>query len=192
MPRNVTAAFITALSEGNLYPCLYLEIYFASGPVRLCSAYQDQILASVLYKGVGNFLDVSTIEDGATVQARGINVSLSGIDPTLLPAALSEFQVGLSATLTLGLLADRLPINAPVVAWQGRTDQPTITVDEKTATISIALESVLVDMNTPVPYRYTNQDQQLFYPGDLGFAWVNAIQSISIYWNQTANADGNP
>jgi hypothetical protein len=83
-------------------------------------------------------------------------------------------------------------IDGAVVAWAGRTDQPTIPADEKTASISINLESILLDMNVPVPYRYTNQDQQLFYPGDLGMAWVNSIQSIPIYWGQNTNSDGNP
>jgi hypothetical protein len=194
MPRNVTSDYLLALQEGYLFPAIFVQITFASGPVNICSCYQDQILNGVVYTGVGSMLEVSTIEDGASVQARGVSVTLSGIDPTLLPATLSEFQVGLPATIYLGLFAgERLSlVDSTVVAWAGRTDQPTISVDEKTASISINLESILLDMNVPVPYRYTNQDQQLFYPGDQGFAWVNSIQSIPIYWGENTNSDGNP
>ena len=194
MPRNLTSNYILALGEGYLYPALFLSIQFASGPVNICTSYQPQLLNGVLYTGVGSLLEISTIEDGASVQARGVTVTLSGIDPTLLPATLNEFQVGLPATIYLGLFGGEglSLINNTVVAWSGRTDQPTITVDEKTASISINLESVLLDMNIPVPYRYTNQDQQLFYPGDQGFIWVNSIQNIPIYWGQNTNSDGNP
>jgi hypothetical protein len=194
VPRNVTSNYLLALQEGYLFPCILVEIYFATGPVRVCTAYQGQILNGNLYTGVGSMLEVSTIEDGSSIQARGVSVSLSGIDPTLLPATLTEFQVGLAATIYLGLFGGEglSLVNDTVIAWQGRTDQPTITVDEKTATISINLESRLMDMNVPVPYRYTNQDQQLFAPGDKGFSFVNSIQSIPLYWNTTSVSSGNP
>jgi hypothetical protein len=151
-------------------------------------------LASVLYKALGSLLEVSTIEDGSSVQARGVTVTLNGIDTRLLRLTNDEFQVGLPATITLGLLAGEggLPINAPVIAWKGKTDQPTIVVGPETSTISVNLESALLDMNTPIALRYTNQDQQRFFPTDKAFGWVNSIQSLAVYWNQTANANGNP
>jgi hypothetical protein len=195
MPRSVTSAFIAAMGAPLVYPCLFLEIYFAAGPVRMCTAYQDKILNSVVFKGVGNFLDVSTIEDGSTVTARGLSVSLSGIDPSLLAETLTQFQVGMSATITLALLASEvndLPVNSPVVAWKGRTDEPTITISGQSATITVALESILLDMNTPLAWRYTPQDQKLFYPHDQGFDFVNAIQNLPIYWSQVESNNGTP
>lgn len=194
MPRNLTADYILALGEGYLYPCIFVSIEFASGPVYICTAYQPLILNGQIYTGVGSLLQISTIEDGSTVNARGVTVTLSGIDPTLLPATMNEFQVGLPATIYLGLFntGGQQQIAESVIAWSGRTDQPTITVDEKTASISINLESILMDMNVPVPYRYTQQDLQLFAPGDQGFSWVNAIQNVPLWWNQNSNSDGNP
>lgn len=194
MPRNATSQFIAALAESFLYPAILVEIQFASGTVYMASSYQPLFFMGQVWTGVGSLLSVSTIEDGSTVQARGVTVTLSGIDPTLLPAALNEFQVGLPATIYLGLYSagGQNQISQSVVAWSGRTDQPTIAVDASTATISINLESALLDMNVPVPYRYTNQDQQLFYPGDLGLSWVNSIQSIPVYWGSNTNTDGNP
>lgn len=196
MPRKVTSDFILALNSGALYPCMYLELYLVSGPIRLCTAMYDQLLNGNTFKGVGTFLEVSTIEDGATVLARNITVTLTGIDPTLIHAALGEeFQVGLPATLTLGLLGNEtnsLPVNSPVVMWAGRTDEPTIMVDEKSASISINLESALLDMNTPVPYRWTAQDQAIFFPKDKAFKWVTSIQNQPTYWNQVESNNGTP
>ncbi|HXP07570.1 MAG TPA: hypothetical protein VN828_03700 [Acidobacteriaceae bacterium] len=193
MPRNATSAFIQALGEGYLYPVLLLTIQFSSGPVYLSTSYQDLYYLGNTYKGVGSLLEISTIEDGSTVQARGVSVTLSGIDPTLLPACLNDLVTGLPATIYLGLSTyGSYLVSNSVVAWSGRTDQPSITISEKTASITVALESNLMDMNVPVPYRYTNVDQQIFYSGDQGFSWVNAIQLIPIYWGNTSNSDGNP
>lgn len=195
MPRNITSNYLLALQEPYLDPCILVEIYFASGPVRVCTANQDRILNGNVYKAAGALLEISTVEDGSTVLARGAAVTLSGIDLTVLPAALNQFQVGLKATIYLGLFGGvgESLVNDSVIAFQGCTDQPTISVDQNTATIQISLESALLDLNTPVPYRYTNQDQQLFFPGDLGMVWVNSIQSIPIYWGQNTNSNpGNP
>jgi hypothetical protein len=195
MPRNITSNYLLALQEGYLFPCILIEIYFASGPVRVTTAWQDKILNGVLYTAVGSAIEVSTIEDGSSVQARGVSVTLSGLNLGQLAATLSEFQVGRSATIYLGLFGGEglsLVVDT-VVAWQGRTDQPTINIDRNTASISINLESALMDMNVPVPYRYTHVDQQRFFPGDLGFQWVNSIQSILVYWGTNTNSNpGNP
>lgn len=194
MRPNITDLFVLALDEPYLVPALFVAMQFASGPVYLWSGYQPTILNGQTYIGAGSLLGISTIEDGSDAHARGIEITLSGIDPNLLGLALNEFQIGVPVTVTLGLFSGpgQSLVNAPVVAWAGVTDQPTIDVDEKTATITIACESLLLRMNTPVAFRYTNIDQQLFYPGDTGFAWVTPIQSIPIYWNQTATSSGNP
>ena len=74
------------------------------------------------------------------MQARGIVLSLSGIDPNLLPAALGEFQQELPVTVYLALFdTGGNTINAPLIAWAGMMDSPAIEVDGSTATISISL-----------------------------------------------------
>jgi hypothetical protein len=196
VPRNLTADYIAALAEGYLYPVILVQIQFASGTVYMSSFNQPILLDGTVYSGVGSLMEISTIEDGSSVNARGVTVTLSGIDPTLLPATMDEFQVGLPAAIYLGLFGTggQLQMDQSVLAWAGRTDQPTISSDQDTASISINLESVLLDMNTPVPYRWTQIDQQKFFPGDQGFAWVNSIQSVPLYWGQNTNSgtDGNP
>lgn len=193
--RNITSDFLLALSEGYLFPAIFVSMNFASGPVFMWTGYGDRILNGQNYTGLGGLLSISTIADGSTVNARGVTVTVSGFDPKLLPAVMNEFLIGQPATIYFGLLAGEGLglVGSTVVAWSGRTDQPTITVPgPESASISINLESILQDMNTALPWRYTNQDQQLFHPGDAGLLWVNAIQNVPLYWNQTANADGNP
>lgn len=194
MPRNVAAEFLLALSEGFLFPVIFVEMYFATGPVRVCTYNQDLLLNGVVYTAASNLLEISTIQDGADVHARGVNITLSGFDSSLLSLVLNDFQVGLPVTIYLGAFNTQTAqqVSYSIIAWQGKTDEPTISADVPTSTISIACESLLMDMNTPLPWRYTNATQQQFFPGDLGLSFVNSIQSIPIYWGQTAVADGNP
>jgi hypothetical protein len=177
-----------------MLPVLFVECNFVSGPVNIWTGLGQTTWNGKTWIGMGSLLSISTIEEGADVQARGISLTLSGIDLELLQDTLNEFQVGLPVTIWLGLRDPQTNnlIPDPVVSFLGRTDEPTIDIDGKKASITVACESRLMDMNTPVPYRYTQVDQQLFYPGDQGFMWVNSIQSIPIYWGQTNTTDGNP
>ncbi|HKD35163.1 MAG TPA: hypothetical protein VKB78_00140, partial [Pirellulales bacterium] len=79
----------------------------------------------------------------------------------------------------------------PVIAFQGRVDQPTIQCDGKTATIQINCESRLMDLNVPALRRYTNEDQWRDFPGDRGFEFVNSVQEVTIYWGRTPNSTNN-
>lgn len=193
MPRNISPAYLAALTAKVLYPGLFVQAAFQGEVIFLWSGLGETSFNGNTWQGVGGLLGVSTIEEGSEVEAKGITLSLSGIDPTLLPACLNSFQVGLPVTVFLALFdGSGNIIPSPAIAFVGRMDQPTIDADATTSTISVACESRLMDMNTPVPFRYTNQDQQLFFPGDLGFSWVNSIQNVPLYWNTLPNADGNP
>jgi hypothetical protein len=70
-------------------------------------------------------------------------------------------------------------------------DQPTLDVTGVAASIAINCENRLVEMNVAVDRRYTDEDQQLDYPGDRGFEFVNGIQEAQIYWGRTPSSKNN-
>jgi len=123
---------------------------------------------------------------------KGITLTLSGIDPTLLQGILNEFQAGLPAIVTLGVFdGNGALIGDPVCCFAGRMDQPTLDVTGIAASIAINCENRLVEMNVAVDRRYTDEDQQLDYPGDRGFEFVNSIQEAQIYWGRTPSSKNN-
>lgn len=188
MPRpDATPEFVAAVQSAYARPGIFVQINFTTGPVYVWSGVGSKTWGGATYQGVGQFGVVSNVEEGATVQARGIVLTLSGIDATLLGDTLSNYRQGLPALVYLGFFdASGNLIPNPIRSWSGRTDQPTITMDGDTATIAIACENRLVEMNTNSSFRrYTNEDQQIDYPGDLAFASVNAIQQQTLYWGRT-------
>ena len=126
------------------------------------------------------------------MSAKGVTLTLSGIDPTLLTDVLGEFQAGLPALVYLGVFDDTGALIAdPVCCFSGRMDQPTIDISGTAATIAINCENRLVEMNMSVERRYTDEDQQLDYPGDLGFQFVNGIQDSQIYFGRSPSSKNN-
>lgn len=188
MPRELTPAFLAAIKSGVIRPALFVEMFFRSGPVHAWTGIGPQVWNGHTWLGVGSFGSVSTIEEGSTVTAQGVTLMLTGIDPALLSSTLTEFQVGLPVTIWLALYDDNGElIPDPTISFAGRMDQPTIDVGATTATISIACENRLADMNVSVERRYTNEDQRIDYPNDRAFEYVNSIQDVTINWGRTSS-----
>jgi hypothetical protein len=192
MPRAMSADYLAAIQSAALRPALFVEANFTSGPIYVWSGVGSIIWGGHTWTGLGSLGNVSMIDEGATVEAKGITLTLSGIDPTMLTGILEEFQVGLPAIVSLGLfdMAGAL-IADPVGCFVGQMDQPTLDVTGTSATISINCESRLIEMNVAVDRRYTNEDQQRDYPGDRGFEFVNSIQEAQIYWGRTPSSVNN-
>jgi hypothetical protein len=190
--RDMTSAYQAAISSAILRPALFVQATFVSGPLYVWSGMGPITWNGQTWIGVGTLGTVSTIEEGSTVSAKGVTLTLSGLDPTLLEDVMEEFQVGLPALVYLGVFdATGALIADPVCCFSGRMDQPTIDISGTTASIAINCENRLVEMNVSVERRYTDEDQQLDYPGDLGFQFVNGIQDAQIYFGRSPSSKNN-
>jgi hypothetical protein len=192
MPRAMTAGYLAAIQSAALRPALFVEAHFTSGPIYVWSGAGPIVWGGHTWTGLGSLGSVSTIDESATVEAKGITLTLSGIDSAFLTDILDEFQVGLPVVVSLGLFdAVGALIADPVASFVGEMDQPTLDVTGTSATIAINCESRLLELNVAVDRRYTNEDQQRDYPGDRGFEFVNSIQEAQIYWGRTPSSVNN-
>jgi hypothetical protein len=193
VPRpDATPEFIAGISSAYVRPAIFAEIHFLAGPVYVWTGVGSIGWGGKTWQGVGQFGNLSTVEEGTNVQARGIELSLSGVDPTLLSEVLNDYKQGLPAIIYFGIFnPDGSLIPNPIISWAGRTDQPTISVDGNSATISIACENRLLDMNISVENRYNDATQKLYYPSDRGFEYTNSVQELTIYWGRHPDSSNN-
>jgi hypothetical protein len=187
----MSSGMLTAIQSSELQPAIFVTATFATGPIYVWTGYGPVTWNGQTWLGIGTLGNITMIEEGATVEAKGITISLSGIDPTLLSDVLTEFLLGAPVTVYVGLFVSGALVATPLVAWAGRMDQPTIDVSAETALISINCENRLIDMNVSVDRRYTSDDAQLFAPGDQGFNWVSGIQEVTVYWGAKPNNSNN-
>lgn len=197
MPRpGATGALLTALQAGSLQPAIFVSIQFATVTVYLWTggpqspgAASDGSIAwnGQTWQGRGTLLGFGPMESGATVQARGINLILSGLDASLLTDYMTEFQLGMAVTIYFTGYSSGSLIATPITTWAGRTDRPTFGISGPVATVAMACENRLLDMNLPVSLRHTNEQQQALYPGDVGLSFVDAVQDFSLFVAGQAN-----
>src|SRR5260221_13292391 len=129
MPRSLSADFLTAIQSTVLYPVVFVQIGFSTGVEYLWSGIGTITFNGQTWTGIGTLLDISVIEDGSTVEAKGISITVSGLDSSTLSNVLNQYKLGQQVTVYLGFFYNASPwqlISSPVTAWQGRTDQPTV------------------------------------------------------------------
>lgn len=178
----MSAAMLAALQATDLQPAVFVEASFANETVYVWSGAGPVSWNGEMWSGIGSLLGISVTEDGATVEARGIAITFSGIDPTLLAEALGEYQLGLPVSVYLGLYSSGSIIADPITSWAGRMDQPTIDVSGNTATIAINCENRLIEMNVATDRRLTLTDSNIDHPGDLGLMFTSGLQEQTLFW----------
>jgi hypothetical protein len=192
MPRGISSGTLAALTGSILYPAIFVQLSFTTTNVYIWGGRGTVTFNSHTWTGLGSLLSVTTPEDSSNVEAKGITVTISGLDPTLLPNVLLDYKLGLPAIVYLGFFDDAgTLIDTPVIAWSGRMDQPTLSIGGTEATAAINCENRLIDMNISVARRYTNEDQQRDWPGDLCFQFVNGLQERTLFWGQFPNSTNN-
>lgn len=184
MARDLTASVITQLQSASVEVGILFEGEFASGWVRLWSGIGSLSWDSKTWTGTGNLLGISGIDETAEVRASGMTVSLSGVPSDLLSAALGDARSGRIGRVYLAFFSGGSIVADPILQFEGRLDVPAIEDGPETATISISYESELIDLERARERRYTPEDQQIDFAGDLGFDYVASLQDAQITWGR--------
>jgi hypothetical protein len=187
----MSSAMLAAIKAGEMRPAIFVQAQFKTGTVYIWTGYGTITWGGHDWVGVGTLASISAIEEGATVEARGISIGLSGIDNGLLADVLQEFQVGAPVVIYLGLFNSASPpalLADPLCAFAGQADQPTIDVGADLASISIATESRLLLNNVSCEERYDQDTQAHFFPGDLGMSFILGLQNQVLSWGRVPSA----
>lgn len=182
MSRNLDSALLAALSNGLISPVFMAVLTFKSSTQYVWSGIGNLIFNGHTYKGIGSLGKIGAINEGVEVKADGTTVTLSGIDPVLLSDSMTDIQPGAPAKLYFGLISEGILIGTPYQLYSGTMDSPSVSVGDKTLSITIALENRMIDLSRPNARRYTSADQRIAYPTDSGFSWVEQLVDMSLLW----------
>jgi hypothetical protein len=167
--RGLTAAVITEINSGRLRVAIFVSAVFTSGTSYFWNGITPIVWNGQTWVGVGTLGQISEIAETTDVAAVGIVLSLSGIPQGLINQALGECRQGAPVKVWIGTLnAAGAVIADPYQCFAGRMDVPTIGENGETSTISITVENRLIDLQRSRERRYTHEDQQIDFPGDLG------------------------
>jgi hypothetical protein len=183
MSRGLSAPMLAAIAAGTIYPVLFAEFDFVGGTVYFFSGDGSMSWNGHTWIGAGKFISYDRITERTDVVASAITFTLNGLSSDVVAAALGSRSRGRLCKVWKGLFNSAGTLLAdPVQIFGGRMNQPTISDNGVSGSVSITSESVLVDLNRARNIRYTDEAQKQLYPGDTGLAYVSGLQLATIAW----------
>lgn len=209
MSRDLTTEFSEELELASVTAFFAVELFFQTTTLRFWSGLGELVLGGQTYVGSGSMLGISTIDETAEIAAKGATLTLSGLPSELISLALSEPYQGRKCKIYFGLRRSSenylkqedgsLILNedgsafllstledADVMSevFTGYIDQMNIDEGPETSTISVGVESRLIDLQRPRVRRYTHESQRARFPNDRAFEFVNDLQNKKFAWGR--------
>lgn len=204
MPRILSAAVAAAIASPMVGVALFAKIAFTDNTYYLFTGVGKNTPtgppanpASTFpygqtFLGMGWLAQVSSVPSTIKTQAKNITLTLNGIPPTLVNEAVAQVRITGTVTIWLAILSSSgTVIQDPVQIFAGNMDVPSLADSGDTSSISITCENALLKLNLAPNRRFDDPDQQLYYPGDLGFSFVDKLPNINLFWPAPANV-GSP
>jgi hypothetical protein len=181
VPRDISSPVLAAITSNLVRPGLLADIEFHSQTVHCWSGPCPVAWNGNTYTGTGSFGKIGTIAGGTTVSASGTSIALSGIDPVLMGECLADIQLGAPVTLWLACFDQNLNVlGTPYALFVGTVDQPVLDISLEELAITLKLENRLVNLQRATLRRYTANDQNLYYPTDCAFNWVEILSDQAL------------
>lgn len=182
MSRELATALAAEIVKPVLRPFYAVYIGLAD-PVAAWTGTGDLTFGARTYNGTGAFGSVSTVGEGSDGSAVGIQVSLSGIDPSFSDDILTQAYRGKVFELYVGALDESYQAVAaePKLIWKGEVDKVDL-ADGEQLSVTLSAESRMRDQGRPRIRRYTDQEQRRRFSGDRVFEYLPQLVEISVLW----------
>jgi hypothetical protein len=184
MSRTVPASILTALGQGAIEPFYAIEIDLDSGPLRLWTGYGDRTVDGQTYSGGGDLMGIDGLEEVADLAAKVVTLTLSGMPANIINAALQEpyqrrrVRILWSVNSIPGVVT--VTSNDFVEVFSGSLNEMLIDDGPEAGTISVTVDSRLVELERASNFRYTSESHKSRYATDTFFDFVADIQDKGV------------
>ena len=88
--RDISATLNSKFLSRDVDLFVAVELMFDSGALRIWSGIGDKSIGGQTYTGAGSLLSVGGIEESDDLSSPGANISLNGVDTSLVSLAIQE------------------------------------------------------------------------------------------------------
>lgn len=181
MSRELVSVLSDALDDAQISVFWACDLLFDSpNQLYFWNGVGDLSLDGNIYTGAGELIGVSEMQESSDIAAYGAKLTLTGIPKYLVSTALSEPYQGRHAKVKFGINAEG--VYTAVTVFSGEMDQMGIQYGAETVTISLDVESRLIDLDRSRVRRYTHEDQKKRFVDDRAFEFVTRLQDESLQW----------
>lgn len=180
---------MATLNQPHVSALYALKLDLVSGISRIHSGLGELVIGGETYYGVGSMGAVSPQKEQLSTSPTKLNVSLSGLDDSMLAEVMRERIVDRMAWLYLVVIG---PAEVPLKAclqFKGRIAQTPVKAG-KTNTIQLTISNIFEDWQKGLSMRNTDESHRRLHPDDRFFRYQNEMADRSIYWGSKKDAPG--
>ena len=199
MPRQLSTAFLNAISSDVVNVAAFVLLDYFEGPLRLWSGVGTISYDGHDWIGVGSLGSIETQSQTRDLNSSGLRLSLSGVDGTLISSALSAKGKGRGRPFKIWLacmdddftsIITESGTDAIYLLMAGFIDSTTIDDTGDSSAIILTVENELVRLFRASQTRYTDKDHQRVFPGDVFFEYTAKLAGKELYWGRDNPSQG--
>lgn len=184
-PFSINVA--TAMLQDQVNLVLAAEIMFDSGPTRVHTGTGNVVIENNNYLGVGYLGQVDAVKEQNSTSATQLNLTLAGLDTSLLATVLNENCVGRPASIFVGTLDDNFELQDYDLVFRGKIRNTALLAGAQGA-INITISNIFEEWSRAKAWRYTDESQRQLHDNDRIFRYVAQMSDRSIYWGSKKDA----
>jgi len=178
MSRDLTSAIKTASQQSRISTCHLLTLYLDAQTIYWCDYSRDVVFEEHNYSHAGSLLEFDGLEETSDVVVNSCTISLSGVDTNNISLVLANLYLDRRVTIHRAFFDsnDEL-IPDPILIFDGRINRPSIeeNPEDGTSVVSVEASNQFADFERRPGRHTSNDEQQIYYPGDKGFEYATEI-----------------
>jgi hypothetical protein len=180
--RDIDSTLSDVLSGKIADIALFAEMVFDSGTLHMWTGIGDITWDSKTFIGGGNLVGVSSFQETQELQAKGLELTLSGIPEEQIAVALTENTRGRAFKMWLASVQNGVVIGTPYRIFTGIMDSLGMKDTGQQATLVLKVESSVIIGQRNKVRRYTAEDQSKYYSTDTGLKGINSLIDKEVVW----------
>ena len=180
--RTIDANLKAGAESGEFNYIIFAKLAFPSGTVYVHNGVGTHSFGGDDYLGVGAFGSIDAIEDTVDLNSKPVTLTLSSVTQDILDAIKTDNIFGRDADLYLGSLNEDSELEGTPTNWfSGHMEKPDVLLG-KVDGINIRLQSRASRLSRRNNKRYTLEDHQGDFPGDLFFEFLPYVMEAEVTW----------
>ena len=185
---GIDSAITEILESDHQQMFIAVELKFDTEILRLWSGAENTTIGGNTYIGAGTLLTIGAIEDTLELKTASVQLSLAGMDSTVITRALEEEYQNRVVKIQLGFTSSGTHnYDGLMTLFSGRMVSMEIADDPDGSIVKLNCENRLIDLKKPSNFRYTKESQQYFDEDDTCFNRVQALQDKEIVWGRASS-----
>lgn len=198
MARVLTAGMQTAVAAESHAVVHLIELQFAGGTVRYCTATQDitTTVPAATWVAIGGALEISVVEEGIDLSGQAVEVTFSGVDQAVITLLLGDKYLGRRCKIYWAHVdeAAGTVVADPLLVFNGLMNGP-FRIQEQRDERGEQTGSVKITTRFSDPFgaleqgrgiRTNVESHQSFFSGDSFFAFAPVMVERRLHWGDTA------